>query len=169
MPALSTRAAAMLAGPDGRDLFLQAKGILAMLAPACWIADLQLERPGDEQAGPAWADRQVRLVLTAHGRQAGTLALLSTRCRRLAGIEGAQIACFELNLGALTMHATQEEDDYQPIPEWPESTSTYPSSCRRRRGGHKPATASSKRRAGAPGRLRRRLRADRGCPRGTNR
>ena len=120
MPALSTRAAAMLAGPDGRDLFLQAKGILAMLAPACWIADLQLERPGDGAAGPAWADRQVRLVLTAHGRQAGTLALLSTRCRRLAGIEGAQIACFELNLGALTMHATRE-NSYQPIPEWPES------------------------------------------------
>jgi phenylalanyl-tRNA synthetase beta chain len=120
MPALNMRATAMLAGPDGRSLFLQAKGVLEMLVPTCWIADLHLKRPGDSANSPAWGDRQVRLTVTAHGNQVGTLALLSTRCCRLAGIEGAQVACFEVNLDELTMHVTRE-NTYQPISEWQES------------------------------------------------
>lgn len=120
MPTLETRAAAALVGGNGPELFLQAKGILEMLARTCRVANLSLERPAANTSTPAWADRNVRISLTADGRPVGTLALLSTRCCRRADIDGVYVACFELDLGHLTMHVTRE-NMYRPISEWPES------------------------------------------------
>lgn len=120
MPTLETRAAAVLVGGDGPELFLQAKGILEMLARTCRIANLSFERPAANASTAAWADRNVRVSLTTDGRPVGTLALLSTRCCRHAGIDDVYVACFELDLDDLTMHATRE-NAYRPISEWPES------------------------------------------------
>jgi phenylalanyl-tRNA synthetase beta chain len=119
MPGIDTRAAAMLVGADGRELFRRAKGVLEMLVRACRIVDLRFGSP-DDAVTPLWADRQVQMALIASGRQVGTLALLSTRCRRLAGIEDSHVACFEVDLCGLAMHPTRE-NAYQPVPEWPES------------------------------------------------
>ncbi|MCK9930732.1 phenylalanine--tRNA ligase subunit beta [Frankia sp. Mgl5] len=120
IPTLATRVAAVLVGSDGRELFLQGKGVLETLARACRIVDLRLGRPEDSAATPTWADRHVQLALTADGHRVGTLALLSTRCCRLAGIEGVHVTCFELDLDEITMHMTRE-NTYRPISEWPES------------------------------------------------
>lgn len=120
VPALETRATAVLVGGDGPQLFLQAKGILEMLGRTCRIANLNLERPAADTSTPAWADRNAHMTLIADGRPVGTLALLSTRCCRRAGIAGVYVACFELKLDDLTMHATRE-NTYRPISEWPES------------------------------------------------
>lgn len=126
LPVQRKHAAAALVGEDGRALFLRAKGVVEMLARCCQIADLHLatedtaatEAAGSATAVPRWADRHARLQLIAHGRRIGTLALVSARCRRLAGIEGIHVACFELDLDALTLNATRE-NSYRPIPEWP--------------------------------------------------
>ena len=122
LPVQRTHAAAVLVGEDGPALFRRAKGVLEMLVRSCQIADLRLE-PDDGESGnedPVWADRQARLALVAHGRRVGTLALLSTRSRRLAGIEaGVHVACLALDLDALSVHATRE-NSYRPVSEWPE-------------------------------------------------
>jgi len=135
LPVQRTHAAAVLVGEDGPALFLRAKGVVEMLARNCQISELRMELPADaapdaETAGatsaadPGWADRRAQLALVADGRRVGTLALLGTRCRRLAGIDGAgidggHVACFELDLDALRVNATRE-NLYRPVPEWPE-------------------------------------------------
>lgn len=132
VPEQRTHAAAVLVGDDGPALFRRAKGVVEMLVRSCQIADLRLEpeqKPepdlepepgGSEVAGPGWADRQVRLALLAHEHRVGTLALLATRARRLAGIDdGVYVACFEVNLDTLTLNATRE-NSYRPVSEWPE-------------------------------------------------
>jgi phenylalanyl-tRNA synthetase beta chain len=139
LPVQRTHAAAVLVGVDGRELFLRMKGIVEMLARWCQIAELRLETEADaaraagamdaadttdttggDARGPGWADRQARLALVADGRRVGTLALLGTRCRRTSGIGAVQVACFELNLDALRLNPTRE-NDYRPVSEWPES------------------------------------------------
>jgi phenylalanyl-tRNA synthetase beta chain len=117
-----THAAAVLVGDDGPALFLRAKGVVEMLRRTCQIVDLRLEPEAcaSEDEGPGWADRGARLALTAHGDRVGTLALLGTRARRMAGLgDGVYVACFEMDLAALTLNPTRE-NSYRPVSEWPE-------------------------------------------------
>lgn len=55
---------------------------------------------------------------SAGGAEVGALGLLATRCRRLAGIENVQVACFELDLGLLSTHLSRE-NRYQPVSDLP--------------------------------------------------
>jgi phenylalanyl-tRNA synthetase beta chain len=115
LPVLPRRLAGVLVGSDGALLFRRAKGVLEMLRRRCHVEDL---RGGAGGPVPGWADQAARLGLTAGDREVGTLALLSTRCRRLAGIEGVQVACFELALDGLKVHPSRE-NRYEPVPELP--------------------------------------------------
>ncbi|MPZ67406.1 MAG: phenylalanine--tRNA ligase subunit beta, partial [Pseudonocardiaceae bacterium] len=116
LPRQALRAAAVFVGTDGAGLFRQAKGVLEMLRRYCHLTDLQLT---DADVAP-WADRSARLKVTAGGRHVGALGLLTTRCRRLAGIDKVQVACFELDLGSLSEHPSRE-NRYEPVPELPEA------------------------------------------------
>lgn len=118
MPKQGKHAAAMLVGSDGPNLFLRAKGVLEMLRRHAHIVDLSLEETVHD--GPAWADRQVRLDLMANGRRVGVLGLLSTRCKRLSGLEEVQVAAFELDLEQLELQPTRD-NSYRPVSELPES------------------------------------------------
>ena len=89
--------AGMVVGADGKDVFFQAKGILEMLRDKANLTDLEFTG----EHAPAWADRQARIGLSVHGRQVGSLALVSNKVRRVAGIQ-AQVACFELDAGQLS-------------------------------------------------------------------
>ena len=105
-----------LAGDDGIELFRRAKGILAMMRRYCHIVDLSF----DDQAGAAWADPSARLGLRTGDQQVGTLALLTPRTRRLAGIEGVQVAYAEIDLRYLDMHRSRE-NRFEAVPELPET------------------------------------------------
>lgn len=108
---------AVLVGDDGPDLFRRAKGALEMLARTCHLTDLRFT---DADHAPAWADRSARLAVTAGGAAAGTLGLLTKRCKRLAGIADLQVACFELDLRTLQTYASRQ-NRYEPISELPEA------------------------------------------------
>lgn len=107
--------AGVVVGADGKDAFFQAKGILEMLRGKANLTGLEFTG-GD---APAWADGQVRIGLSVEGRQVGSLALVSNKVRRVAGIQ-AQVACFELDAGLLSAHASRE-NVYDPVPEFPDA------------------------------------------------
>lgn len=116
MPQQALRVAAVFVGNDGAGLFRQAKGALQMLRRYCHLTDLQF---GEADAA-AWADASARLAVTAHGTQVGSLGLLTTRCRRLAGIDNVQVACFELDLGSLSAHPSRK-NRYESVSDLPEA------------------------------------------------
>ncbi len=116
MPQQSRMLAAVLIGDNGPALFRRAQGVLEMLRRHCHLTDLQFT---DETDAP-WADQYARVGVTANGGPAGALGLLTTRCRRLAGIEAVQVACFELDLGKVTAHESRE-NRYEPVPELPDA------------------------------------------------
>jgi phenylalanyl-tRNA synthetase beta chain len=118
MPGQTKHAAAMLVGADGAALFLRAKGVFEMLRRHTHVVDLVFVELDDDE--PTWADRQARLGLMSAGRQIGTLGLLSTRCKRLSGIEHGQVAAFELDLGGLQLQPTRD-NAYRPVSDLPES------------------------------------------------
>ena len=105
-----------LAGSDGVGLFRRVKGIISMMRRYCHIADLSF----DSQADAVWADPSARLGLRAGDRQVGTLALLTPRIRRLAGIEGVQVAYAEIDLQHLDVHLSRE-NRFEAVPELPET------------------------------------------------
>ena len=114
MPAQTTMLGIALVGPDGVELFRRAKGLLEMLRRFAGIVDLQLD--GDSNA--VWADQSARVGITTGGAPIGTLALLTPRARRLAGIDGSQIAYAELNLAHLAQHESRD-NRFEPLPELP--------------------------------------------------
>jgi phenylalanyl-tRNA synthetase beta chain len=118
MPTQARHLAAVFVGRDGAELFRTAKGALEMLYRHCHLTDLQFA-PADAETG-GWADSSARLAVTAHGTTVGTLGLLTTRCRRLAGIGAVQVACFELDLDDLSAYPSRE-NRYRPLAELPES------------------------------------------------
>lgn len=115
LPVQRRKLAGVVVGADGKGLFFRAKGILEMLRDHANLTDLAFAGADT----PAWADRQARIGLSAGGRQVGSLALVSNKLRRVAGIQ-AQVACFELDVDLLTAHASRE-NVYDPVPEFPDA------------------------------------------------
>jgi phenylalanyl-tRNA synthetase beta chain len=105
-----------LAGGDGVELFRRAKGIISAMRRYCHVVDLSF----DDEAGAVWADPSARLGLRAGDRRVGSLALLTPRTRRLAGIEDVQIAYAEIDLRHLDVHRSRE-NRFEGIPELPET------------------------------------------------
>jgi phenylalanyl-tRNA synthetase beta chain len=60
------------------------------------------------------------LVIRAKGAPVGILALLAPRSRRMAGIDGVQVACAAVDLGRLTAFRSRE-NRFEPLPELPET------------------------------------------------
>jgi phenylalanyl-tRNA synthetase beta chain len=116
MPPQARTLAIVLVGRDGRVLFGQAKGLLEMLRRFAHLTDLQVT------AGPtaAWADPSGRGAVTADGAAVGTVGLLTSRTKRLAGITADQVACVEVDLAGLALRPSRD-NKFQPLPELPEA------------------------------------------------
>lgn len=104
----------VLAGPDGVELFRRLKGIIETVRRRCHLLDLAFD--GDPDA--LWADPSARLGIRSGDQQAGTLALLTPRLRRRAGIGEAQVAYAEIDLGLLNAHPSRE-NRYEAVPGLP--------------------------------------------------
>ncbi|WP_282701148.1 phenylalanine--tRNA ligase subunit beta [Streptomyces sp. CC219B] len=105
-----------LVGDDGAALFRRAKGIVDLVRRHCHLIDLRCEGDSDS----VWADRSARVAITADETRVGTLALLPPRIRRLAEIDGVQVACIELDLSEVRMQ-TSRHNAFKPIPELPDA------------------------------------------------
>lgn len=115
-PAEASLLAGLLVGSDGVTLFRSTKGILEMLREYSHLTDLGFAAGGEA----AWADSSARLAITASGRTIGALGLLTARTKRMAGIASSQVACFELDLGGLSLH-TSRHNEFARLPEFPEA------------------------------------------------
>ncbi|MFC7546099.1 phenylalanine--tRNA ligase subunit beta [Plantactinospora sp. GCM10030261] len=108
-----------LAGDDGVTLFRRAKGLLDMLRRHAHVREVTLVPDGgDDPTVPGWADGSARVAIHTGGRPVGTLALVTPRARRLAGVDAAQVACVELDLDRLTRHESRE-NRFRPVPDLP--------------------------------------------------
>lgn len=97
LPAQPRHLAGALAGPDAAALFREAQGLLELLPRVTHSAPMALKAAG----GPPWADATARIALTGHDGPVGTLAVVTKRARRMAGIKRGELVMFELDLDAL--------------------------------------------------------------------
>ncbi|MEM7678092.1 MAG: phenylalanine--tRNA ligase subunit beta, partial [Myxococcota bacterium] len=73
---------------------------------------------GRDQAA-SWGDPAAQLSLTVEGQAAGALAVLSSRTKRKAGIKGAEVALFELDVDMLTPLPSRENQP-EPLKKFPQ-------------------------------------------------
>lgn len=116
MPTQTTMLAAVLTGPDAQVLFRQAKGALEILRDYGHFKDLAFENV----ATTPWADRSAKVAITANGAIIGTLGLLTKRAMRMAGLTTNYVACFELDLGAISVQ-TSRENRFEKLSDLPEA------------------------------------------------
>lgn len=114
MPEQRQMLAVALTGPDGVELFRRLKGIIETVGRRCHLIDLAFD--GDPDA--VWADPSARLGIRAGDHRVGTLALLTPRLRRRAGVGEPQVAYAEIDLGLLKAHPSRE-NRYAAVPELP--------------------------------------------------
>ena len=116
MPPQTLMLALALVGGEGEVLFRRAKGLLEMLRRHANLTDL------DITAGPtaAWADASARAAVLAQGAVIGTVGLLTSRAKRLAGIAADQVACVELDLAGLTVRPSRD-NQFRPLADLPEA------------------------------------------------
>jgi phenylalanyl-tRNA synthetase beta chain len=115
LPMQPRKLAAALVGPDAAQLFYRAKGVIESLARAVQCEPIGFSR--DVEA--PWGDPAARLGLTTGGRGIGALAVVSSRAKRKAGIRGAEVAMFELDVDSLTPYSSRH-NELVPLPTFPQ-------------------------------------------------
>ena len=116
LPAQRRHLAGALAGPDAAALFREAQGLLELLPRVTHGAPLTMQ----PAAGPAWADATARIALAGPNGPAGTLAVVTKRARRLAGIKRGELVLFELDLDALEALPSRT-NRFDPIANYPQA------------------------------------------------
>ncbi len=116
LPAQPRRIAGAFAGPDAAALFREAQGLLEIMPRVTHGAPLTMQ-PAD---GPAWADASVRIAIAGPDGIAGTLAVVTKRARRMAGIKRGELVMFELDLDALAPRPSRE-NRFDPIANYPQA------------------------------------------------
>lgn len=116
LPVQRRHLAAALAGPDAAALFREAQGLLELLPRVTHGAPLTMQRA----AGPAWADATARIALAGPNGPAGTLAVVTKRARRLAGIKRGELVLFEIDLDALEALPSRT-NRFDPIANYPQA------------------------------------------------
>lgn len=116
LPVQRRHLAGALAGPDAAALFREAQGLLELLPRVAHGAPLTMLPAG----GPAWADGTARIALTGPHGPAGTLAVVTKRARRLAGIKRGELVLFELDLDALEALPSRT-NRFDPIASYPQA------------------------------------------------
>jgi phenylalanyl-tRNA synthetase beta chain len=109
------RVAGAFVGQDAFSLFQEAKGLLEVLRRTSHVVSLDFS----PKTTAGWADSSARLGLSVDNQEVGTLALITNRAKRLAGIKRGQVVCFELDLGLLKVHGSRE-NKYERLPEFPQ-------------------------------------------------
>ncbi|HEX6323916.1 MAG TPA: phenylalanine--tRNA ligase subunit beta [Vicinamibacterales bacterium] len=116
LPAQPRHLAGALAGPDAAALFREAQGLLELLPRVAHGAPMTQLAAG----GPAWADATARIALAGPGGPVGTLAVVTKRARRLAGIKRGELVMFELDLDALEPLPSRT-NRFDPIANYPQA------------------------------------------------
>ena len=116
LPAQPRHLAGAFAGPDAAALFREAQGLLEILPRVTHGAPLTMQAAD----GPAWADAAARIAIAGPHGPAGTLAVVTKRARRLAGIKRGELVMFELDLDALAPLPSRE-NRFDPIANYPQA------------------------------------------------
>jgi phenylalanyl-tRNA synthetase beta chain len=115
LPQQRKRFAGALVGIDAGALFLEAKGLIEPLARTVQMCPLSLSPGGVEP----WSNEAASLRISTDGVEVGTLALVSSRAKRLAGIRLAEVVLFEIELAALVPLASRD-NTFAPLSPFPQ-------------------------------------------------
>lgn len=116
LPYQPRRLAGAFVGENAEQLFVAAKGLLEELGRA-FGTSLRFERG----VQPPWGDSGASVgIVCGDVAQAGFLAVLGARTRRLAGMKRAVAVVFELHVDALPA-AGEPAGGYSPLPLYPET------------------------------------------------
>jgi len=115
LPVQTKKVGGALVGTDAAALFLSGKGILEDLSRTVQMAPLEL-RLG--HIAP-WANPAASLRIRLGDADIGTLAVVASRTKRLAGIRLAEVVLFELDLGAL-VPLPSRDNAFEPLPAFPQ-------------------------------------------------
>ncbi len=115
LPEQPRMVAGAFVGEDAGALFYEAKAVLEGLGRSVQVAPLGFAK----EPNCGWSDPAAQLSITAGGHPIGTLAVVSARARRKAGIKRAEVVLFELQVDALRPF-TSRENRAVPLPEYPQ-------------------------------------------------
>lgn len=116
LPAQPRYLAGALAGADAAALFREAQGLIALIPRVTHCVPFDMQ----PASGPAWADATARIALTGPGGTVGTLAVVTKRARRVAGIKRGEVVMFELDTAALTPLPSRD-NRFEPIANYPQA------------------------------------------------
>lgn len=116
LPAQPRHLAGAFVGSDAASLFREAQGLLALIPRVTHASALTMAGG----ATAAWADQTARIaLLTADGRLAGTMGVLTKRARRVAGIKRGEVVIFELALDAIEPLPSRD-NRFTPLAQHPQ-------------------------------------------------
>jgi phenylalanyl-tRNA synthetase beta chain len=116
LPVQPRHLAGALAGPDAAALFREAQGLLELLPRVTHGAPMRMQAAD----GPAWADATARIALMGPDGPVGTLAVVTKRARRLAGIKRGELVMFEIDADALAPLPSRD-NRFNPIESYPQA------------------------------------------------
>ena len=114
LPEMARHLGAALVGSDARQLFREAKGVLQYMHRAA-----QMEPLGFSQtAKPDWADEKLWVNVTRGTENIGTLALVSPKSAKAAGIKRGLAVIFEIDAEKLEALPSRQ-NKFEHLPEYP--------------------------------------------------
>lgn len=116
LPSQPRHLAAALVGADAAALFREAQGLIEFIPRVAHTSGLRFE-PAD---GPAWADAAARIALEGQAGRAGTLAVVTKRARKLAGIKRGEVVILEIDVDALEALPSRE-NRFEPLSHYPQA------------------------------------------------
>jgi phenylalanyl-tRNA synthetase beta chain len=116
LPVQNRSLVAAFVGPDPARLFYQAKGVIESLGDAVQCEPVCFR----QEVKAPWGDSAAQLGLISGEHFIGALAILSSRTKRKAGIRGAEVALFELDVDSLIPYSSRN-NIYKPLPAYPET------------------------------------------------
>lgn len=114
LPEMARHLAGAFTGSDARELFREAKGVLAYMHRGAQMEPLEFA----QKEKPAWADEKLWVNIISGGEVAGTLALISPKCAKAAGIKRSLAMLFELDVEKLTPLASRQ-NEFEHLPDYP--------------------------------------------------
>jgi len=115
LPQQRKRVAGAFVGVDAGALFLEAKGLIEALSRTVQMRPITLSTGAVEP----WANEAASLRIGVEGTDVGTLALVTSRAKRLSGIRLAEVVLFEIDLSALVPLASRD-NAFAPLSPFPQ-------------------------------------------------
>ncbi len=114
LPEMARHLGAAFVGGDARQLFREAKGVLEYMHRGARMEQLSFE----QETKPDWADEKLWVIVACCGETIGSLALVSPKSAKAAGIKRSLAVLFEIDVEKL-VPLPSRQNEFTHLPEYP--------------------------------------------------